>query len=53
MKVKIDEGLIKGDNRTDETCKEGYRSCGKFNKGQFELYKILCFLGYIIVCIKG
>ena len=43
MKVKIDEGLIKGDNRTDETCKEGYRSCGKFNKGQFGDYKILCF----------
>ena len=53
MKLKIDECLIKGENRTDKTCKEGYRCCGKFNKGQFELYKILYFLGYMIVCIKG
>ena len=52
VKLEIDEGLIKGENRTDETSKEGYRSCDKFNKGKFELYKILCFLGYMIVLIK-
>ena len=33
VKLEIDEGLIKGDNRIDEACKDGYRSCGKFNKG--------------------
>ena len=43
VKLKLDEGLIKGENGTEDTCKEGYRSCGKFNKGFFEPYRILCF----------
>ena len=43
VKLKLDEGLIKGENGEADSCKEGYRSCGKFNRGEFEPYTILCF----------
>ena len=43
VKLKLDEGLIRGENGAADTCKEDYRSCGKFNTGHFGNYKILCF----------
>ena len=43
VKLKLDEGLIRGENGAADTCKEDYRSCGKFNTGYFGNYKILCF----------
>ena len=44
VKLKLDEGLIIGENGEADSCKEGYRSCGKFNV-QFKAYKnrMLCF----------
>ena len=43
VKLKLDEGLIKGENGEPDSCKEGYRICGKFHKNQFPPYTILCF----------
>ena len=43
VKLRLDEGLIKGENGNADSCKEGYRICGKFHVGQFPPYTILCF----------
>ena len=35
VKLRLDEGLIKGENGAADSCKEGYKICGKFHAGQF------------------